>query len=167
MYNIKMDNDAVNQAYEITWTAPEYVFRKKTVDWYWWFGIAEVCLVGIAWYMANYLFIFVIIIGSFSLLMFAVRPPKEITCSATTRGIYVGGKLYSYQSIESFHIDDQYGGDKEKLLLVQLGKMTEPLLAIPLGNADIDNLHTFLLDFIQEKEIARPIGQIVMELLGL
>jgi len=160
-----MEESKKNKPREVRWTAPEYVFHPKTTDWFWWFGLIIVLLVGVAFYLNNILFVFVILIGAFSLLVYAIRPPKIVEYTLTERGIFVGNKLYRYQEINTFHIDDRIN-NREDLLLLQLEKMTEPLLTLPLEGADLDEVRDFLLDFTEEKEIARPIGQILMDKLG-
>jgi hypothetical protein len=154
------------QEYIIRWQAPEYPFHKKNVDWYWWFGLITIGLIALAIYLNNILFAFVIGIGAFASLLFAVRPPRTLDYEANTRGIRAEKKLYPYQTLSHFWIHDQAGENTEKVLLLESKKHMMPLLILPLGNANIDELRHFLLDFMEEREIHEPLGQKIMEWLG-
>jgi len=148
------------------WEAPEYPFHKKGVDWYWWFGLATIGLIALALYLNNILFAFVIGIGAFALLLFAIRPPRVLEYEATARGIRAEKKLYPYQTINRFWIKDGAHENTEKVILLESQKRTMPVIAIPLGNANIDELRHFLLDFIEEQEIYEPFGQRFVEWIG-
>lgn len=154
------------QEHVFRWQALEYPFHKKSVDWYWWFGLITIGLVALAFSLNNILFAFVIGIGAFALLLYAIRPPRMLDYEATARGIKVEKKLYSYQTISHFWIQDQGKEDSEKVVLLESRKKLMPLLVIPLGNANIDELHHFLLDFMEEQEIHEPLSQKIMEWLG-
>lgn len=123
-------------------------------------------LVALAFYLNNILFAFVIVIGAFALLLYAIRPPRTLDYEASTRGIRIESKLYPYQTLGRFWIKDNGDEKAEKVLLLESQKKMMPLMALPLGNANIDELRHFLLDFIEEQEIYEPLGQRVMEWLG-
>jgi hypothetical protein len=154
------------QEHVYRWQAPEYAFRKKSVDWYWWFALGTVGLITLAVYTNNILFAFVIAIGSFSLLLYVIRPPRIFDYKATVRGIKIEKKLYPYQTIDHFWINDHGDENTEKILLLQAQRRMAPLMVIPLGNANIDELRHFLLDFMEEQEIHEPFGQRIMGWLG-
>jgi hypothetical protein len=156
----------MEQPYTVAWQAAEYPFHKKSVDWYWWFALATIGLIALAIYLHNILFAFVIAIGAFSLLLYAIRSPRMLDYEATTRGIKVENKLYSYQTINHFWIKDSGSETAEKVLFLESQKKMMPLIVIPLGNANIDELRHFLLDFMEEQEILEPLGQRAMEWLG-
>lgn len=149
----------------ITWQAPEYPYRKKTTDWYWWFVLATVGLIAVALYLKNILFAFVVGIGAFTSLLYAVRPPRTIDHEANDRGIKIEKTLYPYQTLNHFWIRD-HNEENERVLLIESNKHLMPLLVIPLGNANIDELRRFLLDFMEERETEEPLGQKVMNWLG-
>lgn len=151
---------------EFKWTAPEYIFHEKSADWYWWVGVIAVFLIAISIYYGNWLFVAVVIIGAFSMFLYAMRPPRTIEYSATTRGIKTDHQMYPYQTIEHFFISEHQNKEKEVLLLLKMRKAMDPLIIIPLGDAPIDELEEFLLNFIDEQEIGRPLGQMFMEMIG-
>jgi hypothetical protein len=162
-YNMFMEQQ---ESGSIKWQASEYPFHKKSVDWYWWFGLSTIGLISLAVYLNNILFAFVIGIGAFSLLLYAIRPPRTLDYEATSRGIRVEKKLYPYQTITCFWLKDDRDEKAEKVILLESQKRTMPIIALPLGNVNIDELRYFLLDFIEEQEIHEPFGQRIMEWLG-
>jgi len=151
---------------KITWRAKEYLYHKKTADWYWYFGFIAVCLIAFSLYVHNILFTFVICIGAFTMILYAIKVPEMVEYKATPRGIIAGKTEYPYSSLVSFWIFLPKKEGEEKLLLLHSVKTTMPLFVIPLGNADLQELHDFLTHFIDEKEEELPIGQIFMNMVG-
>ncbi len=151
---------------EIRWRAEEFVYHKKSVDWYWYFGLIVVCLIAFALYVGNTLFAFVIGIGAFTILLYAAKKPETVDYIATKRAIRAGKELYPYSEIASFWIPTQKKETDEKILLIRSQRISAPLTVLPLGDADIDELHDFLTNFIEEKEDSIPVGQLFMNLAG-
>ncbi len=151
---------------KIVWLAEEYLYHKKTADWYWYFGIITLCLIAFSFYVHNILFAFVIGIGSFTMILYATKVPEIIEHKATSREIIAGKTQYPYSSLASFWISLPKKEGGEKILLLHSQKTTMPLFVIPLGDANIEELHEFLLNFIEEKEEELPLGQIFMNIVG-
>jgi hypothetical protein len=151
---------------EIHWSAKEYVFHKKSVDWYWYFGLVVVCLIAFSVYTKNFLFSFVIAIGAFTMLLYATKIPNTVSYTATSRGIKTGKIQYPYSTLDSFWIDIPKEDGGEKILLLRSQKISMPMIIIPLGDANIDELHVFLSNFLDEKESSLPLGQVFMNLMG-
>ncbi|MCX6735632.1 MAG: hypothetical protein NTZ13_00945 [Candidatus Parcubacteria bacterium] len=151
---------------EIHWWAEEFVYHKKSVDWYWYFGLVVVILISFALYASNTLFAFVIGIGAFTILLYAAKKPETIEYVATKRSIKAGKDLYPYSEIASFWIPTPKKETEEKIILIRSQKVSSPLIVLPLGDADIDELHDFLKNFIEEREDQLPIGQVFMNIIG-
>ncbi|MFA5830329.1 MAG: hypothetical protein WC878_00700 [Candidatus Paceibacterota bacterium] len=151
---------------EIHWRAKEYVFHKKSVDWYWYFGLVVVCLIAFSIYVDNILFAFVVGIGAFTMILNATKIPDTVNYTATSRGIKTGKIQYPYSTLDSFWLNIPKEESGEKILLLRSQKISMPMIVIPLGDADIDELHGFLLNFLEEKESSLPLGQIFMNLIG-
>ena len=60
------------------WEAHEYIFQEKTSDWYWAVGIIAVSLAVLLIIFGNVLFALVVLIGSFTLSIFAARRPDLV-----------------------------------------------------------------------------------------
>jgi hypothetical protein len=151
---------------EMRWQAYEYLYHEKTIDWYWYFGLVAVILIASALYLHNLLFAFIIGIASFIMLMYSNKHPKVIEYSMNEKRISFENSSYEYRDILYFFIVDNEKHADEKLLLLQLKKTTSTLVMIPLGDAPLDDLRTFLLNFIEEKELAIPFGYTFMNIIG-
>jgi hypothetical protein len=161
-----MEEQKTEQKKEIRWKAYEYVYHEKSIDWYWYFGLISILLTASAIYLKNMMFAFIIAIGSFSMLLYASKRPREIEYIADKKGISFDGASYFYQEILFFWIVDNKKRSEEKLLLLQLKKTTSTLVVLPLGDIDVDNIRTFLLNLIEEKEIDVPMSYVLMNVIG-
>ncbi|MCK9352373.1 MAG: hypothetical protein M0P76_06350 [Candidatus Pacebacteria bacterium] len=151
---------------EIRWKASEYVYREKSIDWYWYFCLVALILIGSSLYLHNTLFAFILAIGAFTMLIYSNKRPRELEYRADSKGIAFDDVFYSYQDILFFHTIDDKKLSEEKLLLLRLKKTTSTIVIIPVGNGSLDEVRTFLLNFIEDKEIGIPFGQIFMNLIG-
>jgi hypothetical protein len=161
-----MEQENTADKKEIRWKASEYVYHKKSVDWYWYFGLIVLVLIVTSFYLHNILFAFIIAISAFAMIMYANKQPRELEYLANKRGFSFDKDFYDYQDIQFFKIIDNKKQSNEKLLLLQLKKTVSPILVIPLGDEDVDKTRTFLLDFIEEKEISIPFSHLFSDLIG-
>ena len=161
-----MEDTREEQKKEIHWNAYEYIYRKKSVDWYWYFGLVVVILIASAFWLQNMLFAFIVAIGAFIMVLYANKHPRELEYVANKNSISFDDVSYPYNDILCFCIINDRKKAAEKILLLRLKKETSLLVNIPLGNADLDELRTFLLGFIEEKEIAIPFGYTFMDIIG-
>jgi hypothetical protein len=151
---------------EIRWKANEYVYHKKSVDWYWYFGLIVLVLIASSIYLHNVLFAFIIAISAFTMLIYSNKHPRELEYVANKRGISFDTDFYDYKDIQFFYIIDDKKQSEEKLLLIQLKKAISPIIIIPLGNEEVDKTRTFLLNFIEEKKISVPFSYVFANLIG-
>ena len=151
-----------NRDLQITWRAPEYDHRNKSTDWFWGVGIIGVVSAVVAIVLGNLLFGIFIIIGTFALVLQALRVPKTVEFSVTERGIQIDKTLYPYGTLESFWITD----DEPQKLLVKSGKVFMPIVTIPISGVDSEMLREYILDFLDEEEQTEPLSQHLMEYIG-
>jgi hypothetical protein len=150
----------------IRWKANEYIYHEKSIDWYWYFGLIAVILIISAIWLHNTLFAFIIAIGSFTMLIYANKHPRELEYTVDKNGISFDDVSYQYRDILFFYIVNDRKQTEEAVLLLQLKKTVSPIISIPLGNTKLDELQTFLLNFIKEKELPIPFGNILMNIIG-
>ena len=155
-----------NTPKEIRWKADEYIYHKKSVDWYWYFGLVVLVLIGSSIYLHNVLFAFIIAIGAFVMLTYANKHPRELEYVANKRGISFDNDFYNYEDIQFFYIINDKKQSEEKLLLLQLKKAVSSIIIIPFGNAELDETRTFLLSFIEERKIPVPFSYTFANLIG-
>jgi len=149
---------------KISWKAHEYEHKKNSTDWFWGVGVIAVAFAIIAVIYGNILFAIFILLGAFTLIMYAVRKPKEVDFEINRRGVVVEGTLYPYTTIESFWIRES---ERDRKLVLQSEKILMPHIVIPLSDEiDYEFLHEFLLEFLEEEEHHEGLADVVMDYLG-
>ncbi len=149
---------------KINWKAYEYEHKNNSTDWFWGVGVIAIAIAIAAIIYNNVLFAIFILLGAFTLLMYAVRKPKEINFEINKRGVVVDNILYPYATIESFWIREN-GHDKK--LVLQSEKVLMPHIIIPLtSEVDHEFLHEFLSEFLEEEEHHESLADVVMDYLG-
>lgn len=149
----------------ITWSGHEYVHFDKTAEWFWALGLIAISGAVTSLVFGNLLFAVFILIAGFVLALFAARRPSEVTFSITQRGVKVDEKLYPFQSLDSFGIDEFTPNHTPKLVLRSKHTFV-PHLIIPLNGVSVDEVHDFLISFLPEDDHAEPLTHRIMEWLG-
>jgi len=147
----------------ITWSAPEYEQKEKSADWYVAFGIIAISTSVASFFLGNMLFAILILIGAFTLAMYSMREPGVMDMALSSRGVIVNNKIYQYNSLESFWVEE-YG--KEPKIIIQSEKALMPYIIIPLGDADPDDVRDFLFEYLEEEEHVEPLSHKLMDYLG-
>jgi len=147
----------------IKWEAPEYKYQKKSHDWFWavWIIALSISIASIIY--QNILFAVLIIIGSFTLVMYALRQPRLIRFELNKKGVKIEDSLYPYKTLKSFWVQEE---PFEEKLLIQSNKILMPLISIPLGKVDIVKIKNILIENLEEEEIEEPLSHKIMESLG-
>jgi len=148
---------------KLTWTAPEYVYRHKTPDWYWILGIVTVTAAIVSVLLGNILFGFVILLSGFALALYGARPPRVITYTLTEKGIIADAVLYPYSTLESYWIDDTVLPSR---LLVQSRKIAMPLIVIPIEEVEDEDVAEILTEYLREVEHEESVAQRIFEYFG-
>lgn len=148
----------------IQWSAPEYHYRKKNPDWFWAVSIIAVTAAIISLLYNNVLFALFILLGAFTLMMYAAKQPRIILFSLDGRGIHINDEEHPFLSLKSFWIHRYETGD---ILIVESGKILAPYIRIPIGS-DIptEHIREILLGSLPEKEHREPLSETIMEFLG-
>jgi len=151
----------------LVWEADEHVHTDKGKDWYWALGLMAVALAVGALLFNNVLFAVFVLVAAVVLAMLASQKPRRVTFAVTQRGVRVDDKLYPYQSIETFGVEEQdvNSTDADKLIL-QLKSNFAMNVIIPLVGVDSDEVHTRIGAFVPEEDLVEPLTHRVMEALG-
>ncbi len=158
-------NAVNNQSPEkIEWSALEYEERKKSNDWFWMVGIIAIIVAGSAIYLKNILFAILILVGTFTLLLYVARAPRMVNFEINRRGIVVGATIYPYGTLKSFWLQDN---GRRKRLSIESQKMLMPhiTLLIP-DDMDTEAIRIFLSTRLPEEEHPESFAETVMESLG-
>ncbi|MCR4284059.1 MAG: hypothetical protein NUV64_01935 [Parcubacteria group bacterium] len=153
----------MNETPIIEWQAPEFIFYKKSADWFWVVIIITIALVVGSVLLKNFLASIIIGISGFSILMYGAKKPDIIDFSISPQGIQARNKLYLFENLEYFWIN--YNPPHTKQLILKSNKLLMTHLSIPLGNADPEVIQEILLQFIKEKKIEESFSEIISKFL--
>jgi hypothetical protein len=155
------------QRQPIAWETDEYRHFEKSRDWYWALGLIAVAGAVGSLLFNNILLAVFILIAAFVLAIFAARKPERVTFKITQRGVRVNEKLYPYQNMEAFCIEEQDLNDTDyDKLIFEFKSHFIPDMVIPLEGIDSDEIHDFLLDYLPEEDIYESPVHRFMEALG-
>lgn len=143
----------------VEWEAEEYEHHEKPKEWYWAVGIVALGFLVLAVILKNFLFAILVILAWFTLIMYAARRPKTLHFAVTSRGIKVADWIYPYQNLEHFWIN--YDPPHVRQLYLISKKTFSPLISIPLGHADPNEIREHLLKFLEEKEIEESLFDVI------
>ncbi len=147
----------------IRWTAPEYSHREKTADWFWAVGIISISLAGAAIIFNNVLLAIFILLGAFTLSLYAHREPSLVEYELNEKGIVSGNTLYTYSSLQSFWVETRHGQPK---LFIQSKRPMVPFITILLGDINPNIVDEYLTRYIREEEYVEPLSHKLLEYLG-
>ena len=148
----------------ISWETLEYAYTEKNADWFWAVGLVAIALAVGAIVWENVLFAILVLVGTGTLVLHAVRKPRLIVFSITPREILMGGERHTYSSLHSFWVSNEHAGDPKRILQSQ--KTLSPYLVLPLGDADENEVRDYLLHYLREVEHHEPLSYKIMERLG-
>lgn len=88
----------------ISWDAQEYVVRDKNTGWYVGLIVAGLALSALAVWLQAWTFLAVIVLSVVALMVYAMRPPRMLHYSLSTKGLSEGDKLYSFEDFKAFGV---------------------------------------------------------------
>ncbi len=148
----------------IEWQTPEYLYYEKSADWYWTLGIVTLGLVIVAVITHNVLFASLIVVGSFALVLYAVRAPRTIMIRISGSGVRINDRLFPFEALQSFWIFYRPGGLQELSLRSQ--KAIMPHIKIPLGDTDPNEVREFLKQYLDEEIQHESLIDILAHIIG-
>ena len=113
----------------------------------------------------NVLLAVLIILGAFSLSMYASRQPHEHDIEIGNAGVTVGKYRFSYSNLVSFWIEHY----EHPRLLIKTNRLIMPHIIIPIDTLDAsekDEIREFLKTKIAEEEQTEPLLEQIMEYIG-
>lgn len=135
----------------------------KSADWYLALGIIAVAGAATSFILGNILFSILIVVGALSLSLHAARHHQEIVVEINQRGLVLNETLYPYESLESFWVEENESMPK---LFIKLERAIVPQLTIFLEDMAPDIVREFLLEHLEEEEMAEPFTQKIAEFFG-
>lgn len=149
----------------LSWNTIEYLHQEKTTDWYWIVGIVSLSIAVISVIMNNIIFAILILVSSFTLALFATKPPHEIEIDIDDMGVRVGKTLYPYKHLDSFWVETRENNDR---ILIKSKKIFMPLIIIFIEENQVrpGDVRALLLRHMQEEEHSEPILEKLLVYLG-
>ncbi len=148
----------------LSWRAHEYEHYERSENWYVALGIVAIGSAVAAFILGDALFGLLILIAGFTMALFAAKAPAQHSFTITKKGVAVGQKIYTWTTLESFWLLDETEPAK---LLLKSSKFLMPLIVIPLEEGlDPDEVHARLIQYLKEEEMAEPIAERIMEIVG-
>lgn len=147
----------------VVWQGYEYEYREKRNDWYWVLVIVSIAFAIGAVFFHNYLFAVLIIVAAFSIGVHAAEKPALKEFRVDIHGIKIGKKLYRYENIDSFWIEN---AATPPLLFFELKRPFIPLMIIPIGTVNIKGVKEILFNNLPEREQSVPVAQKIMDSFG-
>lgn len=154
-----MNNDTV------IWQALEYDDQEKGNDWFWALGVIALCAVIISVIYKNYLFAIFVVIGAFTMGMFANQKPKMVNYELSPNGLKINDELLVIESIKGYAIRETRK-NKQKILILQSTKIFSPIITIPIEDSLIDPIKKYFDPKIPEKELHEPAAHQIMDAIG-
>lgn len=147
----------------LRWSAAEYETRDLMPYWYVWPGAAALALAVLGIAIQSFFFTAFVILAFVVIVMYAKRAPREIQCTISPKGIYIGRAFHDFSDIKSFAIFEEETAPE---LSLEVDRMTAPYLRVPLGDMHGNRIRAVLSDHLPEErhhdsltdQIARSFG---------
>ncbi len=146
---------------ELTWQTYEYTHYQRSKDWYWLVGLLAVLGVIISLALTNFLLTVIILLGAFSVILLAKRPPEKITVSISNKGIRVKNSFFPFANLNSFAVDQ----DEPARLLVYTSRLFAPAVYLPLEQISPEQVRSLLGRYLPEVEYEESLTEKIMELI--
>ena len=146
------------------WSTLEHPYTEKTNDWYASVILISGALIAVEFLINNFLLITLTIIATATFILLAARKPEMMHVEIGSQGIRAGNILYSYHSLDAFAVVEYH---HETRLLLESNKHIMPLIVIPVPeDVDLEELHTVLGQYLEEKELHESLAHLLLEKLG-
>lgn len=148
----------------LAWSAYEAGAEQKSADWYWALGIIAVAGSASAAIFGNVLFAIVIIVGAIALSLNAARGVHESNIELNQKGFVINSRLYPYKALASFWVEERT--EEHPRLFIKSTSTFTPQIIVPILSVPPEKVHDFLLEYLEEEEMAEPLSQKILEFFG-
>jgi len=146
----------------IVWQTQEYEFVPKSRDWYWVIGIIAGGIMVASILLGNILFAILILLASFTIMLYGARPPRPVTARLDKQGLHLNDEFVAYKSMQSFWIQMT----EPASIILKSTKALSPYIVVRLEYLDPDNTRAFLLQHLPEEEHQIPFSDLLSRRLG-
>jgi hypothetical protein len=115
--------------------------------------------------MNNIIFAILIIVASFTLMLFASKKPNEVEVDIDDMGVRVGKTMYPYRNLDSFWVETRENNDR---ILIKSKKVFMPLLIIFIEEDQVHptDVRNLLKNHLPEEEHTEPFLEKLLVYLG-
>lgn len=147
----------------LQWSAPEYETLKLMPYWFVWPGTAALAFIILGIAVQSFFFVAFVVLAFIVVVMYAQRPPRQIQCTVSPKGIFIGRAFHNFSDIKSFAIFD---AETAPELSLEVDRISTPYVRVPLGDMHPNRVRAILTDFLPEEkhkdfltdQIARSFG---------
>ena len=144
--------------------AYEYEPKQHSADWYWAVGIIATAIAVVSILFSNFVFALFVMLAAVLLSVFAGRPPKIVDFEINEKGIVIDTRLYPYDSLQSFWVEENIRFPK---ILLMSKKIWMPFITMPLHDElERDAVRQYLGHHLLEVEHVEPLSQKLLEYFG-
>lgn len=158
-------NKAPSDPNVLEWSVPEFTFNKKSNDWYWAVGIITLALVVLAYFLDNFFFAAIAIIGGFVVMLYGAKRPEMLEIKITEKGVNVNKTLFLTNDIDAFSINEDL--PEEPRLFIKLKKGFSHFIVVPIIAGQEKKVSGFLKNFLNEAELSEPFALILFRFFGI
>ncbi len=137
----------------IQWDAPEFIYHKKSVDWYWAIIISTLSVTIASFIFKNYLFSFLVLIAGVSMVYFGMKKPETIHFSIKDDGIRAKNIFFPFESILNYDI---HQNEKESKIIILTNRAFLPIITLPAHPEILVQIDTILSEHIEHVELREP-----------
>jgi hypothetical protein len=156
---------------KLEWSALEYEEKERSPDWFWALGVIVVTSSLAAIIYGNYFFALLIILSGLLLGFFAIKKPDTVFYELNERGLKIRTRLFPYENIESFWVEDRKPEDPllytKSTLFIKSQRLFMPIIAVPIDDALAPHIRSIFLSYdVPEEEMKEHPSEKIMESLG-
>ena len=132
----------------IAWDSWEYPPVERPTRWYLIAAGAGIACLIYAMVTANFVFAIIIIMFAVIIMLRDIRKPARVATYLTTEGLVFNDRLYHFRELRDFSIT--YEPPDVKNLYVSFNRPLQPMLSIPLEDANPNLVRAALLPYVYE-----------------
>lgn len=148
------------------WDTPTSHIKNKTNDWFASIIVIAGALIFVSILLDNYILAALVLSIAIALIIVHSSPINSENIELRTGGIIVAKRLYPWDTIEAFSIQEYFGIPR---LILKSKRHISPIISIHIDEEaiDIEELRNVLEDIIPEENIHEPFLHLLAERLGL
>lgn len=139
---------------EISWEAPEFEYREKSISWYWISMFFAAILLAVAIWQRNFLFGVFVVIAEILLIGLGSKKPAMTKFKLTNKGLVIGDQqLYEFKNLKGFGVNPELEGESEwSTIILQSNSLIQPSIKIYLPKNKVIEAQKFLSAFLPQVE---------------